>query len=122
MSKKNIKQELGFIECQRLSIDKGSITQGTSITTGVTLNKPAGIITTVSTTLATRGNTSFTVTNNYVSSDTLVLASILNYSGSNGQPTVRANTVTDGSFNITLSNADDISALNGAVKIGYTLL
>lgn len=105
-----------------LSISKSSITQGTAITSGVTINTPAGFISTVSSTLVTHGSVSFAVTNGYVDASSLVLANVVNYAGTNGTPSVIVEDVTQGSFNITLRNSHVNNPLNGVVKIGYTVL
>lgn len=112
----------GLTTLNKINVSKSTVSQSTSITSGVTLDTQSGIITSVTSTLATFGNASFTVTNNSVSTDSLVLGNIVNYSGSNGIPTARIQAITSGSFTVTLSNASGTSALNGTVKIGYLVL
>lgn len=114
------------INTERLSIDKSNVTQITSITSGVTCSGNAGIISTVSTTLAAGGSANFTVTNPRASASSLVLANIVGYSGNAGYPLIRVSSVTAGSYALTLTNMFDAStsgsALNGIVKIGYAIL
>jgi len=107
---------------ESVHLEKGTVTQGTNISTAVTLNKPAGVITTVSSTLAANTNASFTVNNSAVSADSVVLGNIVNYSGSQGAPFARVQNVTQGSFAVSLRNADDVNALNGVVKFAFSVL
>jgi len=105
-----------------MSLTKATAGQATSITSGVTINAPAGVITTVSTSLATNANISFTVGNSFVKADSVVLCNISNYSGTTGAPFSRVNGVTKGSFIITIRNVHDLEALNGALKFNYAVL
>ncbi len=103
--------------------DKGTVTQITSISTGVTLNTTAGTITTVSTTLAGGTSATFTVTNSTCTSQSIVQATIVNYTGTyatNGFPIVNINNIAAGSFQVTLCNIGAM-ALNGVLKIAYTI-
>lgn len=104
-----------------LSVSKSTVSQATAITSGVTLNSPAGVITSVSSTLATSGNATFNVVNSFVNTNSIVLASVINYSGSDGIPSVNVGAITQGSFNVTLRNTHKDQALNGIVKIGYNI-
>lgn len=108
----------------QVTITKSSQTQGTSITTAVTHNAPAGTIKTVSTNLATGGTARFTVNNSFVQPSSLVLANITNYSVSatQGSPSVFVSNVTQGSFSIVLKNLDWTYPLGGNVSIGYRVL
>jgi hypothetical protein len=99
-----------------------AVTQLSSITTGVTLNATAGVITTVSATTAGVSKSTFTVTNSGVSAGSTVIAGIQNYAGTygtNGIPTVTVNNVTDGAFDINIVNAHASAALAGVLKIGF---
>uniref|UniRef100_A0A6C0E0P8 Uncharacterized protein n=1 Tax=viral metagenome TaxID=1070528 RepID=A0A6C0E0P8_9ZZZZ len=113
---------VGLSSLSEISISKNTATQATSITSGVTLNSPAGVVTTVSTSLSTNGTTSFVISNSYIKADSVVLSNIVNYAGSQGSPFVRVQAVTSGSFSIAIRNVDDINALNGAIKIGFAIL
>lgn len=104
--------------------DNGIVTQLTSITTGVTLSKPAGVITTVAATTTAAGSSTFTVTNTAVTATSIVSAFIQNYAGTyatNGFPVVSVNNVTSGAFNIVISNVHATNALNGILKIGFVV-
>src|SRR5882724_10538348 len=100
-------------------------TQGTSISTGVTLNAQSGVITTVSSTLAAVTTTGFTVTNSAVGANSVVIVNLVNYSGTyatNGFPVVTVDTIAAGSFVIKISNVHAANALSGVLKIGFHVL
>jgi len=106
-----------------VTLSKGLVTQSGSITTGVTLNQPAGDVVTVSlTTAASTTAGQFTITNNYVRPDSVVLANILDYTGSTGFPVILVDDVALGSFKITVRNVDNAAALNGVVTIGFAIM
>lgn len=102
--------------------DKAAITQSTSLTAGVTINSPVGAITTISTTLATQGNLSFTCTNSSVDASKYVMANIIGYTGSNGTPSIIVDDITKGSFLVTVRNSHPTAPLNGALKIAFSVL
>lgn len=101
---------------------KSSITQGTSLTTAVTLDSPCGFVTTLNTSgLTTLGSAAFTVNNVHVRSDSIVHSNIVDFSGA-GVPNIRVGSVADGSFLIVLRNVDWINPLTGTIKIGFSIL
>lgn len=102
--------------------DKGTVTQATSITTGVTLNARNGIITTVSSTLAADTEATFTVTNSAVVAGSNVIPSVIYPAASAGTPVVNIGAIADGSFTVVLTNVNPSNALNAAVKIGFVVL
>jgi len=107
------------------SFVKTTVTQGTSITTGVTASAPAGVITTVSSTLAAQASAEFTVTNTFVSSSSVVIANLVDYAGTdstNGIPVVKVDTIGSGSFKVVISNAHATNALSGVLKIGFIVV
>lgn len=102
-------------------LTKATAAQATSVTTGVTLNSPAGFISTfASGTIPTSGSVSFTVANSYVQANSLVLSSIDQYSGS-GIPLPIITSVTEGSFVLNVKNLDATNAISTAVKVGYAI-
>jgi hypothetical protein len=112
----------GTINVNQVRLNRSSITQATSISTGVTLNSPAGFISTYAGTLATNGSATFTVNNSYVRSDSIILSNIINFGGA-GAPSVRVGSVADGSFSVVLRNGDWVTPLSGgSVKIGFSIL
>jgi hypothetical protein len=100
---------------------KGAATQQTSITTPVDLNAASGVITTVSTTAAAHTLTVFTVNNSAVALGSIVIASIVDYSGTTGNPSILVEEILAGSFKIAISNGGT-GALNGILKIGFVVI
>lgn len=78
----------------------GTVTQGSSRTTGVTINKPSGAITLVSA-AGTSAYTTFTVTNSTVSATDVV---IVNQKSGTDKYESFVTAVANGSFNITFSD------------------
>jgi hypothetical protein len=106
-----------------VTLTKTVVTQSSSITTGVTINSPGGDIITVS--LGTAASTTagqFTVTNSFVKADSVVLANIIDYTGSTGFPVILVDDVAAGSFKITVRNVDTGAALNGIPTIGFAIM
>lgn len=114
------------LNTSELSINKTNATQGTNVTTAVSCEGNSGIINTVSSTLAAGSSASFTVDNPRVAASSVVLTNIVGYTGNAGCPLVRVNSVTSGSYSVTLTNMFDAStsgsALNGVVRIGYIVM
>jgi hypothetical protein len=99
-----------------------NVTQGTSITTGVTVNALNGIITTVSSTLAANAKTSFTVTNSKVLAGSKILVSVQYDEAAAGIPVVGVADIVAGSFKVVLSNGAGSAALNNVVKVHYAII
>lgn len=103
-------------------LTRASASQGTSLTSGVTLNSPAGSVFTFTTgTLATAASTLFTVTNSAVRADSLVLGSIQHYNGA-GAPVARFTNITQGSFGVHVTNTDLTNAVSGSLRVGFAVL
>jgi len=101
--------------------EKGTVTQATSISTGVTINKQSGVITTVAlTTAADTDCGSFTVTNNKCYSDSVIDVGVLN-SGT-GAPIVTITSVSNGSFVVKLRNVHSATALNSALSLHFNII
>ena len=81
----------------------GAVTQLTSKSTGVTLNKLCGAITTHNAALAAAAEVSFTVTNNTVSANDVPVVAIKSGAVA-GTYLIDVTAVADGSFRITISN------------------
>jgi hypothetical protein len=99
-----------------------AVTQTGTITTGVTVNADAGLITTVSSTLAGVTAATFTVTDSRVEAGSVIVAKVNNYSGTyvtNGIPIVNINNVVAGAFDLTIVNVHASNALAGVLKIGF---
>jgi len=99
--------------------NKGTVTQATSITTGVTLNAPVGVITTVVSTLASLGEATFTVTNSFAKAGSVILLSTEYVGAGHGDAGVAARA--DGSFQITVANQGS-AALDAVIKIHYIII
>lgn len=108
-----------------LTLPSSTVTQDTSVSTGVTINTASGVITTFSQSAAANTTASFTVTNSAVKSTDKILVSLNSYAGTygtNGIPVVSVGTVANGSFVIRVSNAHATNALSGAVEISFVIL
>jgi hypothetical protein len=108
-----------------ISLGDGTVTQATSVTTGVTLNASSGVITTFTQSAAAGATSTFTVTNSCCLATSVPLLTILNYAGTygtNGLPQVTVSAVSAGSFAITIVNCAPTNALSGALKIGFAVV
>lgn len=102
-----------------LLTDTGSVTQETSITTGVTVNATNGTVTTVASTLAAGAETSFTVTNSKVLTTSRVHVQEVYPIASDGWAEASVSAVANGSFVVKLKNLHASEALNAAVRIDF---
>lgn len=98
----------------------GAVTQITSASTGVTLNKPCGQITTVALTTAAAAEEVFTVTNSCVAATDVVVVSTT-YAGG-GTIMVATKKVVAGAFDITIANLHATSALDAVVVINFAVI
>jgi len=99
----------------------GTITQITSRSTGVTLNKICGAITTTATSLAAGAEAVFVVTDNLVAIGDVVLISTR--SGQTALTSVAVvSQVTAVSFSITITNLSATTADTGAMTINFIIL
>lgn len=99
----------------------GTVTQVTSITTGVTLNKACGQITTVTTNITANSNSVFKVTNSSFATTDMVTVMLLNgTTAGNVLCTADTISVTDG-FNIRLTNPTASAAGSGTYLIGFSI-
>lgn len=112
------------VDTDQVVIAKVGVTQGTSITTAVTANQAAGVITTVALTTA-GGSTSgpFTVNNSFVVPTSIILLTAEYASGKTGNPIVMTEgTPGTGTFKIKVGNgAPAATALNDVVKIHFVV-
>lgn len=98
----------------------GAVTQATSISTGVTLSKVCGQVTTVAATTAAAAEDTFTVTNTTVAATDVVVMTTT-YAGG-GTPIVYCKKVAAGSFDITISNLHATAALDAALVINFVVI
>ena len=100
----------------------GTVTQATSITTGVTLSKPCGTITTVSSTLVAGADATFTVTNTLVAATDVIVANVKSYGGTaDGIPVVNVTAVAAGSFDLNIRNTGAVT-LDDTVVISFAVV
>jgi hypothetical protein len=100
---------------------QGTVTQLTSKSTAVTLNKPAGRITMDATSLATATNATFTLNNSFISANDTVILTISGGQATPGSYNVFANALTAGSVSISLRNISG-GPLAEAVVINFAII
>lgn len=99
----------------------GAVIQTSSITTGVTLNKRTGAITTVSQTVAAAAEADFAVTNNQVKVGDIVLVCIGTHTSA-GTFIASVSAVADGSFTIRLTNVHASAAGDDVLVINFVVI
>jgi hypothetical protein len=99
----------------------GTVTQATSRTTGVTLNKTSGQITTNTTSLAAASTAKFTVTNSTVTALDTIDVSIASGTTTD-QTDVKVQGVRAGAFDIVVANRHAATAETGAIVINYNVI
>ena len=97
-----------------VTLTKGVVTQTGNINSAVTLNQPAGEITTVSATIAGTVNT-FTFNNSYIKADSVILATVNDTNGA-GLVVVQVDNIVAGSCSISLAG---VVSNTGTVTIGF---
>jgi len=102
----------------------GSVTQPTSITDSVTLNKINGQIVTASTGLSAFQKATFSVSNSFVSATDAIILTIKDSSVNSGSNyTAHVSFVTNGTFDVTIQNTTSgSSTLYDAVTINFMVL
>lgn len=100
---------------------QGTVTQLTSKSTAVTLNKSAGQITMNNASLATATNATFTLNNTYLSNNDTVILTIAGGQATPGSYNVFANSVGTGTVSITLRNISG-GTLSEAVVINFAII
>jgi len=100
---------------------QGTVTQATSKSTAVTLNKPAGVITMNNASLATATNATFTLNNSFISANDTVILTISGGQATPGSYNVFANGLAAGSVSISLRNISG-GTLSEAVAINFAIL
>jgi len=109
-----VDEQLGYT-----AVGQGTVTQDTSKSTAVTLDKPAGQITMNAASLAGATNVTFTLNNSYISANDVIVLNV------NGGTTAAYNVYTSvlgaGSASITLRNIT-AGALAEAVVLNFALI
>lgn len=111
-----VDSELGYTAAAQ-----GSVTQATSKSTAVTLNKPAGQITMNNAALATVTSVSFTLNNSYISTNDVLIVTLAGGIATAGTYNVWVNTLSAGSASITLRNVS-AGSLSEAVVLNFALI
>jgi len=100
--------------------NKGTVTQITSINTGVTLNTHVGVITTFVATTAAGAQDVFTFTNSNISATSVILVTA-SYAGT-GNAIVTTFPVQSGGVRIIISNDDAAAPLNAIVLVNFMII
>lgn len=98
-----------------------AVTQGTSITTGVTCNALSGVITTVSQTVAAGAEADFVVTNSEVAATDVVVACIKTHTSA-GTFVVSVAAVAAGQFTLRLTNLHASAAGDNVLVINFFVI
>jgi hypothetical protein len=99
------------------------VTTGTATSTAnaATINAQTGVITTEALTTAAGATYTMTLTNKYIQAGSIVLATVGKGTDTAGMPVVAFVTPAAGSAVIILQNIHSADALNGTLKIGFTV-
>ena len=100
----------------------GTVTQITSISTGVTLNTKRGAITTVDPALGAAAEAEFIVTNSECHSGDVVVVAVASGPSDNEHVLAFVSTVAEGSFSIVLSNLAASNQADGAMVINFAII
>lgn len=100
---------------------QGTVTQATSKSTGVTLNKSAGQITMNNAALASATNVAFTLTNSLISANDVLIVNVAGGAATAGTYNVFTSTLAAGSATIVLRNIS-AGSLSEAVVINYAII
>jgi len=100
---------------------QGTVTQATSKSTAVTLNKSAGQITMNNASLATATNATFTLNNSFISSNDTIILTISGGQATPGSYNVFANALGTGTVSITLRNISG-GTLSEAVVVNFAII
>ena len=109
-------QEIGYAVAAQ-----GTVTQLTDKTTAVTLNKSAGRITMNNAALAATTNVAFTLNNNLISSNDVLIVNVSGGAATAGTYNVFTSTLAAGSATIVLRNIS-AGSLSEAVVINYAII
>jgi hypothetical protein len=110
------------LACGDINMTQNTVTQITSITTGVTLNFRSGTLITYTATSGTGGGAeSFTFTNSFITANSSILTSITSYGGT-GAPSVMVSAKATGSCTVTILNASSGANLNASVQISFWVM
>jgi predicted ThiF/HesA family dinucleotide-utilizing enzyme len=100
---------------------QGTVTQATSKSTAVTLNKAAGVITMNNASLATATNATFTLNNSFISANDTIILTIAGGQTTPGSYNVFANALAAGTVSITLRNISG-GSLSEAIVVNFAII
>ena len=100
----------------------GTVTQITSISTGVTLSTRRGAITTFDPALAAAGEATFTVTNTLVNVNNTVMVSVRTNVTAGGPVLAFVSAIGAGSFDITITNLHATTQADTAMVINFVVI
>jgi hypothetical protein len=114
---------LSSLQFNKVDVTKGTVTQATSTTTGVTVNAAAGVITMVTSTLAANATEAFIVTNSSCSASSVVLVNSLLYTGTDSTAVMTVNVVdiAEGVFSVQVGNGS-AAPLDGVLSVGFLIV
>lgn len=99
-----------------------TVPQGTNISTAVTCNGYHGVITTQDPALAAAGEAAFTVNNDVVKANDVIVVSVQSGPADNEHVAAFVLAVADGSFQIVLTNLAATNQADGAMLINFHVL
>ena len=100
---------------------QGSVTQATSKSTAVTLNKSSGTITMNNAALGATTSVNFTLNNSYISSNDTVILTLANSGATPGSYTAIVSALANGSATITVRNIT-AGSLSEAIVLNFALI
>lgn len=100
---------------------KGTVTQGTSVTTAVTVDASAGVITSFAATTAAGSSFTFTVNNSKVTADSVILLQPINAGTGTAHASITA-APSAGSFSVKVSNIHASAAFNSVIVLHFAVL
>lgn len=107
-------------EVDKLTGNTATVTQTVAISSSVSINSYAGVITTVSATTAAGSNVAFTVNNNKVTTASKVLLTAVHLGA--GIPVFTLDSINNNSFVIRIYNVHPSNAFNNLFKISFLVL
>lgn len=107
----------------RSSINKGVVTQGTSVNTGVTLNAIVGTITMFAGTITNAAPAVFVLTNSNITSTSIVYATVssLGTAAAGSMPVVASVVPSNGSASITVANTTATATGANSIQISFVV-
>jgi hypothetical protein len=109
-------EELGYA-----SAAQGTVTQATSKSTGVTLNKSAGVITMNNAALAATTSVNFTLTNSTISANDTVILTLANSGATPGSYTAIVSALATGTATVTVRNIT-AGSLSEAIVLNFCII